>query len=110
MNEAYILLVDQGEAMQVAHCHWGEDENAMDVLLGSVDRLASEVRGCVECIRCAGGGVEKWGVELADHLQCEMAFIDPLAEIVGEMASDWDPARRSNYAVAAGLVQRGLAS
>ena len=96
--------------MQVAHCHWGEDENAMDVLFGSVDRLASEVRGRVECIRCAGGGVEKWGVELADRLQCEMAFIDPLAEIVGEMASDWDPARRSDYAVAAGLVQRGLAS
>ena len=109
-SEAYMLLVDQGEAMQVAHCHWGEDENVMDVLFGSVDRLASEVGGRVECIRCAGGGVEKWGVELADHLQCEMAFIDPLAGIVGEMASDWDPARRSEYAVAAGLVQRGLMS
>ena len=110
VSEAYMLLVDQGEAMQVAHCHWGEDETAMDVLFGSVDRLASEVRGRVERIRCAGGGVEKWGVELADHLQCEMVFIDPLAEIVGETASDWDPARRSDYAVAAGLVQRGLAS
>ena len=110
VSEAYMLLVDQGEAMQVAHCHWGEDETAMDVLFGSVDRLASEVRGRVERIRCAGGGVEKWGVELADHLQCEMVLIDPLAEIVGEMASDGDPARRSDYAVAAGLVQRGLAS
>ena len=110
VSEAYMLLVDQGEAMQVAHCHWGEDQNAVDVLFGSVDRLASEVRGRVERIRCAGGGVEKWGVELADHLQCEMVLIDPLAEIVGEMASDGDPARRSDYAVAAGLVQRGLAS
>ena len=53
--------------------------------------------------------MEGWGVELADHLQCEMALVDPLAEVVGEVASDWDPARRSEYAVAAGLVQRGLA-
>ena len=109
-SEAYMLLVDQGAAMQVANCQWGEDESAMDVLSVSVDRLASEVGGRVECVRCAGGGVEKWGADLANHLQCEMAFVDPLAEIVGEMASDWDPARRSNYAVAAGLVQRGLAS
>ena len=36
-------------------------------------------------------------------------LVDPLAEMVGEVASDWDPARRSEYAVAAGLVQRGLA-
>ena len=109
-SEAYMLLVDQGEVVQVAHCQWSEDDSVMDVLFGSVDRLASEVSGHVEFVRCAGGGVEKWGVELADHLQCEMAFIDPLAEMAGKMASDWDPARRSDYAVAAGLVQRGLVS
>ena len=109
-SEAYMLLVDQGEVVQVAHCQWSEDDSVMDVLLGSVDRLASEVSGHVGFVRCAGGGVEKWGVELADHLQCEMALIDPLAEIAGKMASEWDPARRSDYAVAAGLVQRGLVS
>ena len=108
-SEAYMLLVDQGEAMQVAHCQWSEDDNAMDVLWGGVDRLVGEVGGRIECVRCAGGGVEGWGVELADHLQCEMALVDPLVEMVGEVASDWDPARRSEYAVAAGLVQRGLA-
>ena len=26
-------LVNQGAAMQVANCQWGEDESAMDVLL-----------------------------------------------------------------------------
>ena len=109
-SEAYMLLVDQGEVVQVAHCQWSEDDSVMDVLFGSVDRLASEVSGHVEFVRCAGGGVEKWGVELADHLQCEMALIDPLAEIAGKMASEWDPARRSDYAVATGLVQRGLVS
>ena len=56
-------------------------------------------------VRCAGGGVEGWGVELADHLQCEMA-LGPVVEMAGEVASDWDPARRSDYAIAAGLVQR----
>ena len=109
-SEAYMLLVDRGEVAQVSHCKWGEYDSVMDVLSGSVDRLANEVSGNVECVRCAGNGVEKWGLELANHLQCEMAFIDPLAEIAGEIASGWDPARRSGYAVAAGLVQRGLAS
>ncbi len=107
-REAHILLVDQGELMQTAACSWGPDDDATDVLHDAVYGALREVGGRVECAWCAGAGVEEWGAQLADRFECEMAIIDPLAGLEVDEYSPLDPAQRSQYAIAAGLAQRGV--
>jgi len=110
-NESHMLLVENGEPLEVAANSWGSDDSADEIVIAAAQNLSQEAEGGIECAWCAGPDVDGWGEKLAAELGCEMSLLDPLAAVDEEWLSDEvAPSQRSAYAVAVGLAQRGLAS
>ncbi len=110
-DEAHMLLVEDGQPLQMAVRTWDGEDDAAEILSSAAKRLLREVEGGVGCAWCAGPDAEVWGADLAESLDCPMALLDPLAQIGEEELSEgFTPEQRTPYAIAVGLAQRGLAS
>ncbi|MFT5086791.1 MAG: Tfp pilus assembly PilM family ATPase [Candidatus Latescibacterota bacterium] len=110
-SESHMLLVENGEPLEVAVDSWGGEDSADEIVITAAQNLSQEAEGGIDRVWCAGPDVDGWSAKLATELGCEMSVLDPLAAVDEEHLSDEvGPSQRSAYAVAVGLAQRGLAS
>ena len=110
-GESHMLLMEDGEPLQVAVDGWGGEEDADEIVAAAAQNLLREAEGGIERVWCAGLDVDEWSAKLAAELDVEISILDPLANVDEELLSDeTTPSQRSAYAIAVGLAQRGLAS
>jgi Tfp pilus assembly PilM family ATPase len=110
-NEAYMLLLDEGEPLQVASCRWNKEDDSVQIMADVAARLVQEVDGEVGCIWCAGPEEEQWSPALSSQLGISVSLLDPLATVdTGMLPDEMTPSQRSAYAIAVGLALRGIDS
>ncbi len=110
-SESHLLLVENGEPLQVVAESWGGEDNADAIVVVAAQNLLRQAEGGVGRVWCAGPDVDDWSTILAAELGLEMSLLDPLANVDEALLSDEvTPSQRSAYAIAVGLAQRGLAS
>lgn len=106
-REAWLLLIEEGELSALAHCVWEEEDDAPNALEGAARKLLSEGRSGLEHLW--GAGMVYWSKGLAEHLGVPHSVLDPLATVNPKLLGSATSAQRSEYAIAVGLAQRGLA-
>ncbi len=110
-NEAHMLLLNEGEPLQVASCHWDKEDDPAQAIGAAAAVLLQEVDGEVGGIWCAGPEEEHWSQALSSQLGFSVSLLDPLATVDTEWLPDeMTPSQRSSYAIAVGLALRGLKS
>ena len=109
INEAWLLLMEEGAPLAVGSCAWEEEDQVIEVLEGTARKLLQDVGESVQRVWGAGAGDMTWSEELAERLGAPGSILDPLAAIDPDLVSDdATPEQRSAYAIAVGLAQRGL--
>ena len=107
VDEAWLLLTEEGELSALANCVWEEEDAAPEALAGAARKLLSEGSNGLQ--RLWGAGIVYWSEGLAAHLGVPHSILDPLAAVNPKLLGSATPAQRSAYAIAVGLAQRGLA-
>ena len=107
VDEAWLLLTEEGELSTLANCVWEERDDAPEALEGAARKLLSGGRSGLQHLW--GAGVVYWSEGLAAHLEVPHSVLDPLAAINPKLLGSATPAERSAYAIAIGLAQRELA-
>ena len=106
VDEAWLLLIEEGELAALASCVWEEEDDAPEALAGAARKLLSDNGSDLQ--RLWGAGIVYWSEGLAAHLGVPHSILDPLAAINPRLLGSATPAQRSAYAIAVGLAQRGL--
>jgi hypothetical protein len=107
VDEAWLLLIEEGELSALTSCVWEEEDDAAEALAGAARKLLSE--GSSGLQRLWGAGFVYWSEGLAEHLGVPHSILDPLATVNPKLLGSATPVQRSAYAIAVGLAQRGLA-
>ena len=106
VDEAWLLLIEEGELSALVSCAWEEEDAAPEALAGAARKLLSEGSNGLQ--RLCGAGIVYWSEGLAEHLGVPHSILDPLAAVSPKLLGSATPAQRSAYAIAVGLAQRGL--
>ena len=107
VDEAWLLLIEEGELSALVSCVWEEEDAAPEALAGAARKLLSESINGLQHLW--GAGIVYWSEGLAEHLGVPHSILDPLAAVNPKLLGSATPAQRSAYAIAVGLAQRGLA-
>ena len=109
IDEAWLLLMEEGEPLAVGSCAWEEEDEVIEVLEGTARKLLQDAGEDVQRIWSAGAGDMAWSEELAGRLGAPRSILDPMAAVDPDLlGDDATPEQRSDYAIAVGLAQRGL--